>query len=686
MKKIYILLFMTLCTLSMNAETSMFYNLPEGAFVSGMTSTAAISSASVYLPYSPTEYIWTSTTGSGDWYLNDKKQKTTEAFSQSYQPGYVYYIPVLKQEGYTDYQYGNGGTAANMHVYGGTASVVYMTPAKLWCDKVQASSGQAQSMLANYKTTTNDVMGVFFNNKDIMYIDGISIPVNSNTSGQTVDDLFPNEGSHIIVNIYPATIIKGDDGKYTNTADRTSPLWTGTLTKTNFSVNSSSSYRGGVNVTFDIPISVSGPFCVELSDMKNSGCAFYIYSAKERTGCNFFGYYLKDGVETYPNPYTLAVSVHAMFPALYKDDASVEELVLPGKGGDVSAVIHSNVDPKAGEGFSIVVPDWLNYEVSYEDTKFSLSKKNTITFTAEANEGEEREGDITITNRGKVITYHIIQSAKGEDIIPLESVTLNTTSYILKKGYKYTLVATLTPSNATDNEITWTSSNESVVTVDNVDGTDPAGTIHYKGDGIATITATVGDKTATCVVKAVSGVKLNITSAKWATLGLDYPVNIPSGVVAYKASVDGTTVSLTEITGGKIPANEGVILYADEPDEYNFTVAGNLSPFTDNALKAAIETYNYTADENVYYLGLDGEKVVFKHLTSGSIAAGKAYLLAPKASEAKLDVVVEGTPTGITEVVPMAVKNDGIYNIQGVRVNNSFKGVVIMNGKKYLKK
>lgn len=177
-------------------------------------------------------------------------------------------------------------------------------------------------------------------------------------------------------------------------------------------------------------------------------------------------------------------------------------------------------------------------------------------------------------------------------------------------------------------------------------------------------------------------------SHNWGTIGLDYPVEIPAGVVAYKASLDGSVVNLTQFgeEGDVIPANTGAILYAENPKSYNFVATDDADAVTGNALKAAIEKYNYTADENVYYLGLDGEKVVFKHLAEGgSIAAGKAYLLAP-ASAAKLDVVVEGTPTGITEVVPMAVKNDGIYNIQGVRVNNSFKGVVIMNGKKYLKK
>ena len=177
-------------------------------------------------------------------------------------------------------------------------------------------------------------------------------------------------------------------------------------------------------------------------------------------------------------------------------------------------------------------------------------------------------------------------------------------------------------------------------------------------------------------------------SHNWGTIGLDYPVEIPAGVVAYKATVENNVVTLSKFgeAGDVIPANEGAILYAETAGSYNFVAAEGGVEIGDNALKAAIETYNYKADENVYYLGLDGEKVVFKHLAEGgSIAAGKAYLLAPT-SAAKLDVVVEGTPTGINEIVPVAVKGNGIYNIQGVRVNDSFKGIVIKDGKKYLKK
>ena len=55
----------------------------------------------------------------------------------------------------------------------------------------------------------------------------------------------------------------------------------------------------------------------------------------------------------------------------------------------------------------------------------------------------------------------------------------------------YTLTATVSPSNATDKSITWTSSNTSVATVS-------SGKVTIKAAGTATITAkTVNGKTAT---------------------------------------------------------------------------------------------------------------------------------------------------------------------------------------------
>ena len=61
-------------------------------------------------------------------------------------------------------------------------------------------------------------------------------------------------------------------------------------------------------------------------------------------------------------------------------------------------------------------------------------------------------------------------------------------------GKTLTLTATVTPDNATDKTVAWTSSNDAVATV------DANGVVTAKAEGTATITATADGKTATCTV------------------------------------------------------------------------------------------------------------------------------------------------------------------------------------------
>ena len=78
--------------------------------------------------------------------------------------------------------------------------------------------------------------------------------------------------------------------------------------------------------------------------------------------------------------------------------------------------------------------------------------------------------------------------------VAVTSVSLNQTSVSLQKGSTATLTATVSPSNATDKTVTWTSSNTSVATVSN-------GTVKAVAKGTATITATSANgKTATATV------------------------------------------------------------------------------------------------------------------------------------------------------------------------------------------
>ena len=81
------------------------------------------------------------------------------------------------------------------------------------------------------------------------------------------------------------------------------------------------------------------------------------------------------------------------------------------------------------------------------------------------------------------------------EVINVESVSLNSQSEELEIGEQTTLVATITPDNATNKSVTWSSDNTSVATVDN-------GVVRAVGEGNANITVTTvdGNKTAVCEI------------------------------------------------------------------------------------------------------------------------------------------------------------------------------------------
>ena len=101
-----------------------------------------------------------------------------------------------------------------------------------------------------------------------------------------------------------------------------------------------------------------------------------------------------------------------------------------------------------------------------------------------------------------------------KDIV-VTSVSLNKTSLTLEVGENYTLVVTVSPSNATDKSVTWSSTNSSVAAVS-------GGKVTAKSEGTTTITATAHNgKKASCTITVnesapeaieVTSVSLNKTS------------------------------------------------------------------------------------------------------------------------------------------------------------------------------
>lgn len=79
-------------------------------------------------------------------------------------------------------------------------------------------------------------------------------------------------------------------------------------------------------------------------------------------------------------------------------------------------------------------------------------------------------------------------------IVPVAELKLEPAQTVLAEGGTVALTATVLPEDATENSVTWSSDNEDVATV-NADGTVTAVSV-----GEAKITATCGEKTATCIV------------------------------------------------------------------------------------------------------------------------------------------------------------------------------------------
>ncbi|MCF0218624.1 MAG: Ig-like domain-containing protein [Muribaculaceae bacterium] len=96
------------------------------------------------------------------------------------------------------------------------------------------------------------------------------------------------------------------------------------------------------------------------------------------------------------------------------------------------------------------------------------------------------------------VAYYAKEVIKG---VFAESITLNKTSLQLYLGKSETLIATVKPDNTTDKTVSWASSDEAIATVDS------NGKVTAVKAGTATITATCGSVSATCLVTTVAPIK-----------------------------------------------------------------------------------------------------------------------------------------------------------------------------------
>ena len=125
-----------------------------------------------------------------------------------------------------------------------------------------------------------------------------------------------------------------------------------------------------------------------------------------------------------------------------------------------------------------------------------ISSNSSVATVAEGVVTAVKAGQATITAKsddgGKTATCEVTVVAKA---ILVESVSLDKTSVELKEGEEVSLTATVKPDNATNKNMTWSSSNETVASV-----TDGKVSALKSGETTITVTTEDGAKTAECKI------------------------------------------------------------------------------------------------------------------------------------------------------------------------------------------
>ena len=176
------------------------------------------------------------------------------------------------------------------------------------------------------------------------------------------------------------------------------------------------------------------------------------------------------------------------------------------------ALTPDNWNGEEGETFKIeatVMPE----DATDKTLEWTSSDESVATVDAEGNVSALKEGTCVITataadGSGMSASCSINVSAR---VIPVESIMVSQESAELKFGESVALTATVVPEDATDKTVTWSSDNTDVAIVD-ADGNVTAVSL-----GVATITATSGDCSASCVVTVVATLveSIIVTPESW---------------------------------------------------------------------------------------------------------------------------------------------------------------------------
>lgn len=178
----------------------------------------------------------------------------------------------------------------------------------------------------------------------------------------------------------------------------------------------------------------------------------------------------------------------------------------------------------SADGVKVYSWTYMSSQPSFEDT----AKNNKVTCTVKEHQGASADG--------KTYTFTI---QYPEISIQVLGVTLDKQTMSLTVGSTGTLTATIDPTDAANQNLTWTSDNEEVATV-----SDGVVTAVAAGTANITVTTAEGSKTATC---AVTVTRRSSSSSSNPTYPITTPSKTENGSVTVtpKSAKRGSIVTIT---------------------------------------------------------------------------------------------------------------------------------------------
>ena len=221
------------------------------------------------------------------------------------------------------------------------------------------------------------------------------------------------------------------------------------------------------------------------------------------------------------------------------------------------------------------------------------------------------------------------------------------------------------------------------------------------GNGVDSIVFTTPAGTHTRIKKIevtyeIDRVVLTISAARHATLYYSNKAfTIPQGVVARTYKIEDNMLKLSKkyVSGDVLPKDMAVVLEADE-GSYTFWMTEKQGEKDEKNVLKGTDDNSQTTGGTIYYGFSNGKRGVgfyWRKADGGAFENGahKAYIAyTPSSTVQAKSYLVFDTVTGVhlTAFQESQMEDEPTYNLAGQRVGKDYKGIVIIRGKKYLRK